>query len=128
MQNTEQLKIGDIVDVNAGVPVMPRLKLRQVRRGDIRHRLKPHHKFKVIGIGKNGRVWYKVATEWKGMRVIGWVNSVCLVGKSVKVSKDSNQNKLNESIHKERVCAEICTVIVIIVVTVVIFWRVLSGL
>ena len=128
MNKAEQLSIGDIVDVNAEVPVMPRLKLKQVKRGDRVHRLKPHHKFRIVGIGKNGRVWYKVAAEWKGMRVIGWVNSVCLVGKSVNVSKDSNQNKLDVSMRKERVCAEICTVIVIIVITAVIFWRVLCGL
>ena len=128
MNIAEQLKIGDIVDVSAEVPVMPRLKLRQFKRGDRVRRLKPHHKFKIIGEGRNGRVWYKVVTEWKGIRVIGWVNSVCLVGKSVKVSKDSNQNKLDVSMRKERVGAEICTVIVIIVITAVIFWRVLCRL
>lgn len=129
MEESEQLRIGDIIEVNAVIPVMPRLKLRQVKDSDKVRRLKPGHRFKIIGKGKNGRKWYKVATEWRCMRLVGWVNSVCLIGKTVNVVgcvDDSSLNKLEVSRRKEVVFAEICTVIAIIVVAIGVCWRILS--
>ncbi len=128
MNKPEQLNIGDIVEVNAEVPVMPRLKLSQVKRGDAVRRLKPRHRFKIIGKSKNGRVWYKVATEYRGTRLHGWVNSVCLVGKQVEISKDSNGIGDDESRRKERIIADVCTIIIIIVVTAGTCWNVWRGM